>query len=109
MIAKALAAIGRSVLGMLASIGRVSIFAADAVSHLLRPPFYPREFLSALLTIGYFSLPVVGLTALFTGGALALHHGVTVVPYRTREDAWISAWELLVTGPNSLVVAGTKL
>ncbi|PRP96005.1 hypothetical protein [Enhygromyxa salina] len=33
------------------------------------------------------------------GGALAMAHGVTVLPYRTREDAWISAWELLVTGP----------
>ncbi|KIG18983.1 hypothetical protein DB30_06594 [Enhygromyxa salina] len=33
------------------------------------------------------------------GGALAMAHGVTVLPYRTREDAWISAWELLVAGP----------
>lgn len=72
MIASFLAAIGRSVLGLLAAIGRVSLFAADAVSHVLRPPFYIKEFAHALLTIGYFSLPVVGLTALFTGGALAL-------------------------------------
>ncbi|NJM84506.1 MAG: ABC transporter permease, partial [Tabrizicola sp.] len=35
-------------------------------------PFYLREFLHALLQIGWLSLPVVGLTALFTGGALAL-------------------------------------
>ena len=48
------------------------MFAGHAVSHVFRPPYYPREFLQALLTIGYFSLPVVGLTALFTGGALAL-------------------------------------
>ena len=67
-----LAAIGRSVLGLLAAIGRVAIFTADAVSHVFRPPYYPKEFFSALMTIGYFSLPVVGLTALFTGGALAL-------------------------------------
>ncbi len=38
---------------------------------MLRPPFYLREFLPPML-IGCFSLPVVGLTALFTGGALAL-------------------------------------
>jgi phospholipid/cholesterol/gamma-HCH transport system permease protein len=57
---------------MLAAIGRVGIFAAQTVSHLLRPPFYPREFLYALLNIGWLSLPVVGLTAVFTGGALAL-------------------------------------
>jgi phospholipid/cholesterol/gamma-HCH transport system permease protein len=67
-----LAAIGRSVIALLAAIGRVSLFTADAASHMVRPPLYLKEFLQALLFIGYFSLPVVGLTALFTGGALAL-------------------------------------
>jgi phospholipid/cholesterol/gamma-HCH transport system permease protein len=69
---KVLAAIGRSVITLLASIGRVSLFTGAAASHMLRPPFYVKEFGQALLFIGYFSLPVVGLTALFTGGALAL-------------------------------------
>jgi phospholipid/cholesterol/gamma-HCH transport system permease protein len=67
-----LSAIGRPVLAALAAIGRVALFAAQVISHLLRPPFYPREFLHALTHIGWFSLPVVGLTAVFTGGALAL-------------------------------------
>ena len=67
-----LAALGRSALGLLAAIGRVTLFALSAVSHILRPPFYPREFLAALFNVGWFSLPVVGLTAFFTGGALAL-------------------------------------
>ncbi len=67
-----LAALGRPVLAALAAIGRVAIFAAQVIGHLVRPPFYPREFLHALLQIGWFSLPVVGLTAVFTGGALAL-------------------------------------
>lgn len=66
------AAVGRSTLGFLAAIGRVALFFAGFVSHLVRPPFYFREFWQAVLNIGYFSLPVVGLTALFTGGALAL-------------------------------------
>ena len=67
-----LATIGRSVMGLLAGVGRVSIYAGATVSHLFRPPFYPREFLIQLMQIGFLSLPVVGLTALFTGGALAL-------------------------------------
>ncbi|MEL7116110.1 MAG: ABC transporter permease, partial [Pseudomonadota bacterium] len=67
-----LAAVGRSTLLLLATIGRVTLYAIETVSHLVRPPFYPREFLAAIMTIGYFSLPVVGLTAFFTGGALAL-------------------------------------
>ncbi|MES2844602.1 MAG: ABC transporter permease [Pseudomonadota bacterium] len=70
--AAALAGIGRPVLAALAAMGRVAIFAGAVVSHLFRPPFYPREFLAALMQIGWFSLPVVGLTAVFTGGALAL-------------------------------------
>jgi phospholipid/cholesterol/gamma-HCH transport system permease protein len=67
-----LAAIGRAVLAGLAGIGRIALFASGTVSHLARPPFYWREFGHALMQIGWLSLPVVGMTALFTGGALAL-------------------------------------
>lgn len=69
---KPLARVGQAVLKALAGLGRVTLFAALAVTHVLRPPFYGREFLAALLSIGWLSLPVVGLTAIFTGGALAL-------------------------------------
>lgn len=72
VITAPLAALGRPVLAALALLGRMAIFAASVISHLFRPPFYPREFLSALIQIGWLSLPVVGLTAVFTGGALAL-------------------------------------
>ena len=68
----ALASVGAAVLGFLAAIGRLALFTGQTLSHLVRPPFYGREFGTALMQIGYFSLPVVGLTALFTGGALAL-------------------------------------
>jgi len=67
-----LGALGAATLGVLASLGRIVIFAGQTLSHLLRPPFYAREFGVALLQVGYFSLPVVGLTAIFTGAALAL-------------------------------------
>jgi phospholipid/cholesterol/gamma-HCH transport system permease protein len=67
-----LAAIGALVLGALAAIGRVALFMAETFKHLFQRPFYGRAFGTALWNIGYLSLPVVGLTALFTGGALAL-------------------------------------
>ncbi len=67
-----LGALGRAVLAVLALFGRVTLFAVDAIGHIFRPPFYPREFGLALLNVGWLSLPVVGLTAIFTGGALAL-------------------------------------
>ncbi|MBV7392861.1 MlaE family ABC transporter permease [Mameliella sediminis] len=65
-------ALGRATLSLTALVGRVALFALTALSHALRPPFYGREFALALLNIGWLSLPVVGLTAIFTGGALAL-------------------------------------
>ncbi|MEJ6639252.1 MAG: ABC transporter permease [Octadecabacter sp.] len=67
-----LASVGAGFLRLLAAIGRLAMFTGQTLSHLLRPPFYGREFANALMQIGYFSLPVVGLTAFFTGGALAL-------------------------------------
>lgn len=64
--------IGRNTLSVFTTIGQVALFVLGAVSHIFRPPFYGREFLSALFNIGWLSLPVVGMTAIFTGGALAL-------------------------------------
>lgn len=72
LVIAALASIGRSTLALCTSAGRVAIFALATLSQLLRPPYYPGELARQLLTIGYFSLPVVGLTAVFTGAALAL-------------------------------------
>jgi phospholipid/cholesterol/gamma-HCH transport system permease protein len=67
-----LATIGHVFLVFLAGVGRIAMFAATAVSHCVRPPFYPALIGRQMLDIGYFSLPVVGLTALFTGMVLAL-------------------------------------
>ncbi|MEM1383103.1 MAG: ABC transporter permease [Pseudomonadota bacterium] len=74
-----LAGIGRAVMGLCQGTGQLTVFAVTATSHAFRPPFYFGEFGRQLLRIGYLSLPVVGLTALFTGGALALqiHSGST--------------------------------
>jgi phospholipid/cholesterol/gamma-HCH transport system permease protein len=71
-VAEVLAALGRPALALLAAVGQVALYAVAAVGHLFRPPFYWREFGQQVLQIGWFSLPVVGLTAIFTGGALAL-------------------------------------
>ena len=69
---KFVAAIGRAVLDFLPAIGRLAIFTATSLSHCVRPPFYPRLIGRQMLDIGYYSLPVVGLTAIFTGMVLAL-------------------------------------
>ncbi|MEK0163044.1 ABC transporter permease [Phaeobacter sp. JH18-32] len=67
-----LARLGQMALAGLGAVGRVTLFGLSTFSHMLRPPFYPRELLNALLQVGWLSLPVVGLTAIFTGAALAL-------------------------------------
>ncbi|MFQ3666451.1 MAG: ABC transporter permease [Sphingomonadaceae bacterium] len=66
-----LVAIGGFVLSALASLGRMAIFAWTALARAVRPPFYPARLLEQMALVGWFSLPVVGLTALFTGAALA--------------------------------------
>ncbi|MDE2162796.1 MAG: ABC transporter permease [Alphaproteobacteria bacterium] len=65
-------AVGRVTLAFLREIGRLSVFTIDAVTSIVRPPIYWTLLLKQIMRIGYFSLPVVGLTAFFTGGALAL-------------------------------------
>ena len=67
-----LAPIGRAFLDALAALGRLALFAGTAIGHMGRPPFYPRLIARQMIEIGYFSLPVVALTTLFSGMVLAL-------------------------------------
>jgi phospholipid/cholesterol/gamma-HCH transport system permease protein len=67
-----LAIIGRLFLSFLAAIGDLTLFAGRAILLGVRGPFYPRAIVRQMIDIGYYSLPVVGLTAIFTGMVLAL-------------------------------------
>ena len=67
-----LAAVGRGTIAACHAAGAVAVFGAVGLSHIVRPPFHLRLFGRALLEIGYFSLPVVAMTAIFTGMVLAL-------------------------------------
>lgn len=64
--------IGAAVLSFLAMIGRISLFAGTGAWAAVRVPLYGRQVLRQALEIGFYSLPVVGLTAIFTGMVLAL-------------------------------------
>jgi phospholipid/cholesterol/gamma-HCH transport system permease protein len=68
----ALGALGRGTAELLAGIGRFVAFIGQTLLQLVRPPWYPGELGRQLIQIGWLSLPVVGMTALFTGAALAL-------------------------------------
>ena len=68
----AVAAVGRGTISAVRATGAVAMFGAMGLSHLLRPPFYGRMFLLAFIEFSYFSLPVVALTAVFSGAVIAL-------------------------------------
>jgi phospholipid/cholesterol/gamma-HCH transport system permease protein len=59
-------------IGFSANLGGIVAFASRAIGRGVTPPYFPRQYLRQFLDIGYYSLPVVGLTAIFTGAVLAL-------------------------------------
>ncbi len=67
-----IAGIGRVTLATLGGIGAIALFGVSGLSQLVRPPFYGRLFLRAFIDFAYFSLPVVALTAVFSGMVIAL-------------------------------------
>ncbi len=53
-------------------IGQIARLSLTSIAEIFSPPFYFEPFLKQLTFVGFNSLPVVGVTALFTGAALAL-------------------------------------
>ena len=65
------ASLGAFVLNLPAAVGRVTLFVGQTF-RAVAPPWYGRNFARQLVEIGFYSLPVVGMTAIFTGMVLAL-------------------------------------
>ena len=99
------AALGRGVLGLCRGVGTLTLFALAGLSHILRPPFYGRLFARALTDIGYFSLPVVALTAIFTGMVLALQSSTGLARF-SAETAMPTLVVLSITRELGPVLAG---
>ena len=66
------ALIGKNIISFITSIGNITSFLIYALYKAMIPPFYIKEYVKQIYIIGWASLPVVALTAFFTGGALAL-------------------------------------
>jgi len=64
--------IGHFTFEVMGATGRFTLFLIEAIFQGIRPPYYHRQILRQFFEIGYLSLPVVGLTALFSGMVLAL-------------------------------------
>lgn len=65
-------AVGRGVISMCRMIGTLFFFIGNVLRNGLSLPFFSGQFAKACLNIGFYSLPVVGMTAVFTGMVLAL-------------------------------------
>ena len=98
-------AIGHSILSFLQTIGALSAFIGKATAHCFAPPFYPRLVLKQFIDIGYYSLPVVGMTALFTGMVLALQSYTGFTRFNA-EGAIAGVVALSVTRELAPVLAG---
>ena len=64
--------IGAATLDLCAILGNITYFALSAIGRGIAGPWYPAQVLRQMVDIGFYSLPVVGLTAIFTGMVLAL-------------------------------------
>ncbi len=99
------AGLGRGLIAACRITGKLTIFALDGISHLVRPPFYWRLFLRALVEIGFYSLPVVALTAVFTGMVLALQSSTGLSRFSAETEV-ASLVVLSVTRELGPVLAG---
>ena len=97
--------VGKAVLGFLEATGKLALFAFMAVSHCVRPPFYYRLLLRQMIDIGYYSLPVVGMTTLFAGMALGLQTYAGFSRF-SAEDAIAKVVALGITRELGPVLAG---
>lgn len=97
--------IGEICLALFTGVGRLFMFTACAIRHCFTPPFYARHIGRQLIDIGYYSLPVVGLTALFTGMVLALQ-SYTGFSRFNAESAIANVVVLSITRELAPVLAG---
>lgn len=97
--------IGGTIIGFLAAVGRLADFTARGIYHCFTPPFFPRLLWRQVVDIGYYSLPVVGMTALFTGMVLALQ-SYTGFSRFSAEGAVATVVVLSVTRELAPVLAG---
>ena len=64
--------VGKLSLNVFENLGKITLFFLMSFYWLFKKPFYFKQFLSQILDIAFYSLPVVGLTTFFSGMVLAL-------------------------------------
>lgn len=102
------AVVGHYTINFMQRVGHISIFIAAIFRALISKKIYFRVIGRQLLEIGYFSLPVIGLTAIFTGAVLALQ-SYTGFSRFNAESSIASVVVLSITRELGPVLAGLML
>lgn len=97
--------IGGAVLAFLGKTGIMVLFMVKALLFCFLPPYYLRILLGHIRDIGYYSLPVVGMTSLFAGMVLALQ-SYSGVSSNLAEQTIPSLVVLAITRELAPVLAG---
>ncbi|MDR2008800.1 MAG: ABC transporter permease [Alphaproteobacteria bacterium] len=103
-------AIGSAFLSFVQSLGEKILFMIVAIFSVFRPPVYFKNMWKQFVEIAFYSLPIVGLTAFFTGMVLALQSYVGFARF-SAEGAIANVVVISITrelGPvlTALMVAG---
>ena len=98
---------GQAALVLLQQLGRLAMFTGQAVFWAMRPPYYGRQVFRQVIDIGYYSLPVVGLTTLFSGMVIALQSYTGTSRFSAEgESSVATVVVLIVTRELGPVLAG---
>lgn len=103
-----LSIVGRAFINFIQNFGALFIFMIEMFTSLFKPTFYWRILFKQMIEVGYYSLPVVGLTAIFTGAVLALQ-SYTGFSRINAESAIASVVVLSITRELGPVLAGLML
>ena len=97
--------IGNMGINFIKSVLQFLVFLVQTVHNWFSPPYYPKIFLRHVIEIGFYSLPVVSLTALFAGMVLALQSYSGFASF-SAEGAVATVVEIAITRELGPVFAG---
>ncbi|WPX96742.1 MlaE family ABC transporter permease [Candidatus Bandiella euplotis] len=100
--------LGRMFLSFMESVGQLTMFFCEILANLFTPPIFVRRILQQLVAVGFYSLPVIGLTAIFTGAVLALQT-YTGFSRMNAESSVASVLVISITRELGPVLAGLML
>ena len=97
--------IGNMGINFMKSVFQFLLFLIQTIHNWFAPPYYPKVFLRNVIEIGFYSLPVVSLTALFAGMVLALQSYSGFSSF-SAEGAVATVVEIAITRELGPVFAG---